>query len=58
MFLTPNVFTVEPAENHLDKIGSQLLRHSPSWVANSGWLRKWHSFRTSSASGPGCGNFL
>jgi len=22
MFLTPNVFTVEPAENHLDKIGS------------------------------------
>jgi len=30
----PNVFTVKSAENHLDKIGSQLLHHS--WVANSG----------------------
>ena len=29
-----NVFMVKHAENHLDKIGSQLLCHS--WVANSG----------------------
>ena len=39
-FLMPKVFMLEPAENHLNKIGSRLLR--VSWVANSGKkLCKW-----------------
>jgi len=45
MFLTPKVFTVETAENHLDKTGNQLWRHS--WVVNFKYLRNnwsvmWH----------------
>ena len=45
MFLTPKVFIVETADNHLDKTGSQVCRHS--WVVNfknlrNSWSVTWH----------------